>query len=251
MFALTNKIIFHKIILMKYSALKIVELVLVNLITTTRLLGAFALPFIYIYYGPSICAIVTIILFLTDAVDGFLARTLKISTFLGSMLDAFSDKLLNGVSFVILGIEYSIMFAPLILELSILYTNYSTYRFGGNVQSSIIGKIKTVILDIFVILSFVLLSLNAFNVNNKIIKYLVKNTNTYINIFGCIITIVCIIALLDYMKKNKKTRSNPKFTHVKFQNRKRKTFKEVMNDLVNTKYYIKHKNEAIMKQFYK
>lgn len=236
---------------MKYSALKIVELVLVNLITTTRLLGAFALPFIYIYYGPSICAIVTIILFLTDAVDGFLARTLKISTFLGSMLDAFSDKLLNGVSFVILGIEYNIMFAPLILELSILYTNYSTYRFGGNVQSSIIGKIKTVILDIFVIISFVLLSLNAFSTNNKIIKYLVKNTNTYINIFGCIITIACIIALLDYMKKNKKTRINPEFTHVKFQNRKRKTFREVMHDLIDTKYYVKHKNEAIMKQFYK
>ena len=148
---------------MKYSALKIIELVFVNLITTTRLLGAFALPFIYVYHGPSVCALITIILFLTDAIDGFLARRLKISTFLGSMLDAFSDKLLNGISFIILGIEYNIMFAPLILELSILYTNYSTYRFGGNVQSSIIGKIKTVILDIFVILSFALLSLNAFN----------------------------------------------------------------------------------------
>ena len=118
---------------MKYSALKIIELVFVNLITTTRLLGAFALPFIYVYHGPSVCALITIILFLTDAIDGFLARRLKISTFLGSMLDAFSDKLLNGISFIILGIEYNIMFAPLILELSILYTNYSTYRFGGNV----------------------------------------------------------------------------------------------------------------------
>ena len=78
-----------------------------------------------------------------------------------------------------------------------------------------------------------------------------KNTNIYINIFGCIITIACIVALLDYMKKNKKTRINPEFTHVKFQNRKRKTFKELMNNLIDTKYYVKHKNEAIMKQFYK
>ena len=53
------------------------------------------------------------------------------------------------------------------------------------------------------------------------------------------------------MKKNKKTRINPEFTHVKFQNRKRKTFKELMNNLIDTKYYAKHKNEAIMKQFYK
>ena len=236
---------------MKYSALKITELIFVNLITLTRLLGAFALPFIYTFKGASVCAIVTIILFLTDAIDGFLARTLKISTFLGSSLDALSDKLLNAISFIILGIEYNIMIPPLILEISILLTNYSTYRFGGNVQSSIIGKVKTIVLDVFVIFSFILLSLNVINTNNKIINYFIDNTTTYINIFGCIITIACIVALLDYMKKNKQTRENPKLTHVKFQKRKRKTFKEVMRDAIDTKYYIKHKDEAIMKQLYK
>lgn len=236
---------------MKYSALKIIELIFVNLITFTRLLGAFTLPFIYYFKGPSICAIVTIILFLTDAIDGFLARTLKISTFLGSSLDALSDKFLNAISFIILGIEYNIMIPPLILEISILLTNYSTYRFGGNVQSSIIGKIKTIILDVFIVFSFILLSLNAININNKIVNYFINNTTTYINIFGCIITIACIIALLDYMKKNKQTRNNPKLTHVKLQKRKRKTLKEVMKDAIDTKYYIKHKDEAIIKQLYK
>ena len=53
------------------------------------------------------------------------------------------------------------------------------------------------------------------------------------------------------MKKNKQTRANPKLTHVKFQKRKRKTFKEIMRDAIDTKYYIKHKDEAIMKQLYK
>ena len=72
---------------MKYSASKIVELVIVNLITLTRLVGALLLPLIYIKYGPSICAIWTIVLFATDAIDGFLARTLKISTFFGSAMD--------------------------------------------------------------------------------------------------------------------------------------------------------------------
>ena len=28
-----------------------------------------------------------------------------------------------------------------------MYTNYSSYRYGGNVKSTIIGKVKTVILD--------------------------------------------------------------------------------------------------------
>lgn len=236
---------------MKYSMLKIIELVIVNLITSLRLVGALFLPLIYISKGPSICALITIVLFITDAIDGFLARKLKISTFLGSILDATSDKLLNTISFILLGIEYNIMFAPLIIELSILYTNYSTYRYGGNVQSSKIGKIKTIILDIFVILSYILLSLNVFNIDNKIINYLINNTNTYINIFGCIITIVTIIALLDYMKKNKNTRNNPKLTHIKYQKKKRKTLKELLNNMIDTSYYIKHKDESIMKQFYK
>lgn len=36
-----------------------------------------------------------------------------------------------------------------------------------------------------------------------------------------------------------------------FKKRKRKTFKEIMRDAIDTKYYIKHKDEAIMKQLYK
>lgn len=236
---------------MKRNLLKIIELIFVNLITMTRLLGAFALPFIYIYKGPSISSIVILILFLTDAIDGFLARTFKISTFLGSMLDAISDKLLNTVSFILLGLTYKIMIPPLILEISILLISYSTYRYGGNVQSSRVGKIKTIILDICVIFSFVLISLNAFNTNNHIINYFINNVATYINIFGSIISISCIIALLDYTKKYKKVRNNPKNKKISFKGRTRKKFKEVIKDGVDTNYYIIHKDESILEQFYK
>lgn len=236
---------------MKRNLLKIIELIFVNLITMTRLLGAFALPFIYIYKGPSISSIVILILFLTDAIDGFLARTFKISTFLGSMLDAISDKLLNTVSFILLGLTYKIMIPPLILEISILLISYSTYRYGGNVQSSRVGKIKTIILDICVIFSFVLISLNAFNTNNHIINYFINNVATYINIFGSIISISCIIALLDYTKKYKKVRNNPKNKKISFKGRTRKKFKEVIKDGVDTNYYAIHKDESILEQFYK
>ena len=236
---------------MKRNLLKIIELIFVNLITMTRLLGAFALPFIYIYKGPSISSIVILILFLTDAIDGFLARTFKISTFLGSMLDAISDKLLNTVSFILLGLTYKIMIPPLILEISILLISYSTYRYGGNVQSSRVGKIKTIILDICVIFSFVLISLNAFNTNNHIINYFINNVAIYINIFGSIISISCIIALLDYTKKYKKVRNNPKNKKISFKGRTRKKFKEVINDGVDTNYYTIHKDESILEQFYK
>ena len=235
---------------MKYSASKIVELVIVNLITLTRLVGALLLPLIYVKYGPSICAIWTIVLFATDAIDGFLARTLKISTFFGSAMDGISDKLLNGISFIILGLQY-IMIPPLILELAIMSTIYSTYRFGGNIQSSKTGKIKTIILDVCVILSFILMSLPALKIKGTIINHLVHNTSGYIILLGCIITIASIITLIDYNKKNKNTRNNKKLTHIKYQHRIKKNTKEVINDLFDTEYYVKHKNEPIIKQFYK
>lgn len=242
---------FLKIISMKYSVIKIIELVVVNTITFIRLIGAFALPFVYIKYGASICAITTIFLFATDAIDGFLARTLKISTFFGSAMDGLSDKLLNALSFILLGLQYRIMIPPLILELCIMFTVYSTYRFGGNIQSSKTGKIKTIILDVCVILSFAFMSLPAFNIDNKVFNHLIGNTNFYITMFGCIITIACLITLADYNKKYKLTRSNKKLKHIKYQNRIRKTRNEVISDLFDTDYYIKHKNEPIMMQFYK
>ena len=122
-----------------------------------RLIGAFILPFIYFKHGVNYASIYIIILFLSDAIDGFLARLLNASTFFGSSLDALSDKLLNAVSFIILGIEYNILLAPLTIEVAIMYTSYSTYRYGGNVKSSVTGKIKTIVLDIAVIFIFLLL----------------------------------------------------------------------------------------------
>lgn len=236
---------------MKYNLLKIFEITIVNLITIFRLIGAVILPFIYFNKGTDTTAIWIICLFLTDAVDGFLARILKVSTFFGSSMDALSDKILNAIAFIILGFEYRIMIPPLILEIAIMLTIYSTYRFGGNIQSSRIGKTKTIVLDVCVVLSFILLSLDAFELKGIIIGYIIKNTNGFIGLFGCIITILSIITLIDYNKKNRLTRNNPKLIHIKYQDKERKTIKEIIKCSFDTEYYRAHKDESIMKQFYK
>ncbi len=236
---------------MKNKVIKNFMLVFVNVITLIRLFGAIALPFIYIKYDMNVVALISLILFLTDAIDGFLARTFKVSTFFGSAMDAFSDKALNTISFILLTLDYTIMLCPLILEMAILLINYQIYRFGGNVQSSITGKIKTIILDLFVILSFTILSLPLLNTSSHTILYFVKNIDSYISFFATIIIIAEIITIIDYDKKYKIVRNDPKKIHVKYQKRTKKNAKEFLHDIFDIEYYAKNKNESILKQLYK
>lgn len=248
---LTKSNIFHKIKCMKYSCIKIIELVLVNAITLCRLFGALFLPIAYHLYGINFVALVTIFLFITDAIDGFLARRLKISTFFGCSMDALSDKVLNATLFILLGIEYRYMIPPLIIEILILYISYLTYKNGGNVKSTKTGKIKTIILDVCVILSLILLSIPKLNIDGKVTKYIISNTDFYIIILSSIITISCLIALLDYIKRYKNARFNPKYIKVKKRKKTGKSFKEIITRSFDIEYYSKHKDESIMDQLYK
>lgn len=229
---------------------KIIKLIIVNVITSIRLIGALILPFIYYKYGVSASATFIIVLFLTDAVDGLLARLFKVSTFFGSAMDASSDKLLNFIAFVILGLEYNIMIAPLCIEIAILYTSYSTYRYGGNIKASTIGKIKTIILDIFVVLSFVLLSLPTLSINTPFINKMISLTDFMIHIFGFIILLACLVTLIDYIGNNKLARLNPKYMHNNYKGKKRKPFKEVLHLIFDPEHYKNHRNESIIEQFY-
>ena len=135
----------------------------------------------------------------------------------------------------------------------VILSDYVIYGelFGGNIQSSRIGKIKTVILDICVVGSFLLLSLPTLGINSIIINYIIENTHYYIVLLGSICSIFEIFALLDYRKKNNISRENPSNIKIKDLNITKKTFKELIHDSFDTKYYLLHKNEPIMRQLYK
>ncbi len=235
---------------MKKSSSKKIKIAIVNIITTIRLIGALLLPFLYSKYGTDFISIFVLILFSTDAIDGFLARTFKVQTFFGGIMDAFSDKLLNAIAFIILGLEYHIMLAPLTLEIAISYTNYSTYRYGGNVKSSLIGKIKTIILDICVIMSFILLAIPTINSSNSLLIQLINAKDLIIYVFAFIILFSCLAALLDYTSKNKITRLNPMSKIIKTKSKELKPIKQIIDILFDTEYYKKHKDESIMEQIY-
>ena len=230
---------------MKKDSIKIIG---INFITCTRLIGAFSLPFIFAFKGAPIGSIITIILFATDFIDGFLARKLKASTFFGAGMDALCDKLLNICSFSLLSVTYNTMFLPLLLELLIMLANYSSYRCGANVKSSKLGKIKTFVLDVLVILSFCIISTQVFNTNK--FDILIKNTPKIIEIFSYIIILFSSITLTDYIIKfikYKKSNNNQKNV---ISAKQLKPLNKLMSDLLSINYYNKHKEESILEQFY-
>lgn len=222
------------------NAMKIV----VNTITTCRLLGAIGLPFIYKSLGDDIAALCTLGIFATDAIDGFLARKFEASTFLGSLLDASSDKLLITISFVLLALRFPVMWAPLILEIMILATNYSIYRKGGSVIVSEIGRNKMILLSVCTVVSYLLIAMPAFG-----IKCLETYLPSLISLFGAIISGGSLLTLIDYFKKYSSIKKQETVKYKEIM--QLKTFKEVLNDMVNHKYYLEHKSEPILKQLYK
>ena len=232
---------------MNKNYIKTLKIILVNSITLIRLIGAFSLPFIYFYSDIYIASIFIILLFISDFLDGLLARKLNVCTFFGSIMDAFSDKLLSIVSFVLLGIKYNVMLLPIVIELLIFMTSCNTYKYGGNLKTSYIGKVKTFILDLSVIISFLLIGLNNFNLDNNIINTLISNTSLIISILALITTLAGIITLIDYIFKNIYSRKNPKYIKIKNENKKFKDSKTIIRLLFDTDYFIKNRNESIMK----
>lgn len=216
----------------------------VNTITTCRLAGAIALPFVYNFAGEDVAALCTLGLYATDAIDGFLARKFEASTFLGSLLDASSDKLLIVISFILLALKFPVMWAPLILEIMILATNYSIYKKGGSVVVSEIGRNKMILLSVCTIVSYLLIAMPAFGVNT-----LEPYAPMLVNLFGAIISGGSLLTLIDYLKKYNSTEKQKKVKYNEIM--KLKTVKEVLKDMVSHKYYVEHRSEPILKQLYK
>ena len=165
---------------------------IVNAITASRVLGTFLLPTISSILTPLGTAIYIGSLWLTDAVDGYLARKWKVSTIFGANLDAFSDKLLGIAILIYLRTFFPSMIIPLIAEFSILGVNWHYGRKGADVKSSKLGKKKTVLFGITATLA-VLSTLSLTSVLASVIP-------TLITLTSC----VQIYTLADYVSTHKK-----------------------------------------------
>ncbi len=120
--------------------------ILVNLITGIRSLGTIAIIPIFTTYGAFSTALAAAGFFLTDFIDGYLARKLNVQSFFGALLDAVSDKAFGIVCLILLSTLNPAFIAVIGVELGIFGINYKKAQNNENVQSSKTGKAKTLLL---------------------------------------------------------------------------------------------------------
>lgn len=166
-----------------------------NMLTFSRALS----PFIIIpamLLGEIKIAIGALIFFaITDFLDGKIARKYNYVSDFGIKLDAVCDKIF-AMSLVIPAVfECYILLFNLILEIAISYTNLLSEAKGNHPRSTIIGKIKTTLLSITLILVYI------------------PKTDIKIIFVASIVTIICqVITLIKYisidMDKDRKRKRN-------------------------------------------
>ena len=95
--------------------------IFVNLITTFRFLYTLILPLLEQKISNRAFLINIIILFLTDSIDGFLARKFNVQTLYGSMMDTIADKGLSIILMILLVSRMKMLSIVLILEIFIIH----------------------------------------------------------------------------------------------------------------------------------
>lgn len=250
--------------------------IIVNTITSIRALGTAAMIPIFLNFGYIGAAISAILLFLTDFVDGYLARKLKVQSFFGSLLDGLSDKALGIICLLILSFTNPIFLTIILSEILILIVNYKSIERGNNAKSSIAGKVKTGLMGLSIVSSFVVYGLPNLK---EIIHYInVDSINKLVNINPDIITtfiaggLLCADAyvITDYAitakKQDKKRKNETKEIEInieKIENEKQKlqeekqkllelkSREEIIHALFDTEFYLEHKDDGIKRLLYK
>lgn len=134
------------------------KILIVNLVTTIRLIGIFFVFPIYFTYGSYVTGIYLIFIYLTDKIDGTLAKLLDSRTFFGNIYDGVSDKILNIVVLLLIYNITHLAVIPITFEILIFSVNLLRLKFNQNMKTAEIGRFKMVILSITVVLTFLLSS---------------------------------------------------------------------------------------------
>lgn len=153
-----------------------------NLLTLSRGLAPIVIIPAILFNKLFFVIILLIIFALTDFLDGKIARKYNLVSEFGVKLDAVCDKIF-AISLIIPAIiNHGIFIFNFVMEIAISYTNLLSYTKGNNPRSTIIGKIKTALLSLTLILAYI------------------PNMNNLVIFIFSLITIICqVITLIKYI----------------------------------------------------
>lgn len=208
---------------------KKIAFIIVNSLTAIRLLGSVFLIPVYFWYGGLTAAFLTAICYITDLLDGILARRLKCATFFGSIFDGFSDKVFNIVNLLVFLTITPVSIIAIFLEVMIMLIQLYKYKNNMVVKTSMIGKFKMWVAGFTMFIALILSS---------------KIKASYLSLLLIPLIISEAITVLDYIKgivafKNKK---------IKVIKRKKEKFSMTLNEMLfNPKFYEENKDDINIK----
>lgn len=191
--------------------------IFVNGITTFRFLYTLFLPIIKSKASNTFFIINIILLFLTDSIDGTLARKHNVQTIYGSGMDTIADKTLSIVLLFMLAEKIPVLSLVLILEVIIFLISISAIFCNKKIRVGLFGKTKMWLLAATIVLSY----MNYFGIINY---------NVVLGV-GMITIILQLLTTFEYISgiliKTENKLDVPKI----------KSFNELIYILFDTEYY--------------
>ena len=203
-----------------------------NILTISRLVATPLIVYLGIKNQIIPVIIIAIFIALTDFLDGKLARLWGVSSDIGAKLDTIGDKALAIGLLIILVVDNQMFFYILALETIISLFNIFVFVKERIVESLLIGKIKTWVIFITIILG--------------LINMLLPTIKIFVTIFIIITVILQIISLIAYISGY----SNRKYLKKKKnidQTEYYKIVKEILEneEFLKRKEYEHHFNESV------
>ena len=190
-----------------------------NILTFMRLV--FSIPAGLLFYINPVASIIMItFLWLTDAVDGKIARKYNLQSKLGADMDTIADKLMFLGSSIPLLTTFPIIILNLLLEIVISGINVYGRMKNINTKTVKSGKIKTISLALMLVLSYVV--------------QFIKLPMSILEILMGFTTCLQLIAIKDYLVEFKKMNNELKGNTSVIAEEDKKIFEDLPNKEYDT-----------------
>lgn len=238
---------------------KLIAILLVNFLTAVRVIGVFCLLPIYLEYGGIAAAELSIVCYFTDCLDGIIARKSHVSTFFGSVFDGTADKLFSVANLLVLFTITKFAIFPILCEFTIVLIQFIKYRKNINVKSSMMGKIKTWVISLTVIVLYLVSDIQSISfLSSSFIDKIVSMNqyHLYIVLFTplYIFEVLTVISYLFIKEKDIDT-SKVKLNDLDIKLKARTSFKNTWDNFctfwLNNEFYEAYKDKAGLREIRK